>query len=34
VIVASYRPDGAVRTGSFQHAEPSAAELERRRNLT
>jgi hypothetical protein len=34
VIVASYRPDGAVKAGSFQHAEPSAAELERRRNLT
>jgi dihydrofolate reductase len=34
VIVANYRPDGAVKTGSFQHAEPSAAELERRRNLT
>lgn len=34
VIVADYRPDGAVRTGSFQHAEPSEAELERRRNLT
>jgi dihydrofolate reductase len=34
VIVASYRPDGAVKTGSFQHVEPSAAELERRRNLT
>ena len=34
VIVANYRPDGAVRTGSFQLAEPSAAELERRRKLT
>jgi dihydrofolate reductase len=34
VIVANYRPDGAVKTGSFQLAEPSAAELERRRNLT
>jgi dihydrofolate reductase len=34
VIVASYRPDGAVKTGSFQMPEPSAAELERRRNLT
>ena len=34
VIVANYRPDGAVKTGSFQHVEPSAAELERRRNLT
>ncbi len=34
VIVASYAPDGAVKTGSFQLAEPTAAELERRRNLT
>jgi dihydrofolate reductase len=34
VIVASYVPDGAVRTGDFQLAEPTAAELERRRNLT
>jgi dihydrofolate reductase len=34
VIVASYRPDGAVKTGDFGHAEPSAAELERRRTLT
>jgi dihydrofolate reductase len=34
VIVATYRPDGPVRTGDFQLAEPSAAELERRRNLT
>ncbi len=34
VIVASYRPDGAVKTGSFQAAEPSAAEIERRRTLT
>jgi dihydrofolate reductase len=33
VIVANYLPDGAVKTGSFQHVEPSAAELERRRNL-
>jgi hypothetical protein len=33
VIVANYRPDGAVKTGGFQLAEPSAAELERRRNL-
>jgi dihydrofolate reductase len=33
VIVASYRPDGAVRTGSFQLAEPTAAELERRRKM-
>jgi dihydrofolate reductase len=34
VIVANYRPDGAVKTGDFQLAEPTAAELERRRNLT
>jgi dihydrofolate reductase len=34
VIVANYRPDGAVKTGDFQLAEPSKAELERRRNLT
>jgi len=34
VIVANYRPDGAVRTGSFQLAEPTEAEVERRRNLT
>jgi hypothetical protein len=34
VIVASYRIDGAVRTGDFQLAEPSEAELSRRRNLT
>src|SRR5215469_1903818 len=34
VIVANYVPDGAVRTGSFQLAEPSAAERERRRQLT
>ena len=34
VIVANYVPDGAVKTGSFALAEPSAAELERRRNLT
>jgi len=33
VIVANYQPDGAVRTGSFQLAEPTAAEQERRRNL-
>jgi hypothetical protein len=26
-------PDGEVRTGSFQLAEPTAAERERRRNL-
>jgi dihydrofolate reductase len=34
VIVANYKPDGAVRTGSFQLAEPSEAEIERRRKLT
>lgn len=34
VIVANYRPDGAVRIGDFQLAEPSAAEMERRHNLT
>jgi dihydrofolate reductase len=34
VIVANYQPDGAVRTGDFQLAEASEAELERRRNLT
>ena len=34
VIVANYRPDGAVRTGDFQLAEPTEAELARRRNLT
>ena len=34
VIVAKYQPEGAVRTGSFQLAEPSEAERERRRNLT
>ena len=33
VIVATYRPDGAVKTGSFQLAEPSEAERDRRRNL-
>jgi dihydrofolate reductase len=33
VIVANYTPAGEVKTGSFQLAEPSAAELERRRNL-
>lgn len=33
VIVANYTPDGAVRTGDFGLAEPSAAELERRRKL-
>ena len=34
VIVANYVPDGAVKTGDFQLAEPSEAELERRRKLT
>jgi dihydrofolate reductase len=34
VIVANYRPDGAVKTGSFQLAAPTDPELERRRNLT
>jgi dihydrofolate reductase len=33
VVVASYRPDGEVRTGDFGLAEPSEAELERRRRL-
>ena len=33
VVVSNYAPDGAVKTGSFQFAEPSAAELERRRTL-
>jgi dihydrofolate reductase len=33
VIVANYEPAGDVRTGDFQLAEPSEAELERRRNL-
>jgi dihydrofolate reductase len=34
VIVANYVPDGAVKTGDFQLAEPSEAELERRRKLS
>jgi dihydrofolate reductase len=34
VIVANYQPDGAVKTGDFQLAEPTEAELERRRTLT
>jgi dihydrofolate reductase len=33
VIVANYKPDGTVKTGDFQLAQPSEAELERRRNL-
>ncbi len=34
VIVANYAPAGNVRTGDFQLAEPSKAELERRRKLS
>jgi dihydrofolate reductase len=34
VVVASYRPDGAVKVGSFAQDEPSKAELERRRKLS
>jgi len=34
VIVANYVPAGEVKIGDFQLAEPSGAELERRRNLT
>jgi len=34
VVMATYRPDGMVKTGDFQLAEPSEAEFERRRNLT
>ena len=34
VIVANYVPDGAVKAGDFQLAEPTEAELERRRKLT
>jgi dihydrofolate reductase len=33
VIHATYEPDGVVKTGSFGHAEPSAAEIERRKHL-
>jgi len=33
VMVGKYARDGAVRTGDFQHAQPSQAELERRRTL-
>jgi len=33
VIHATYEPEGPVRTGSFQFAEPSAEEIERRKNL-
>ncbi|MCV3243016.1 dihydrofolate reductase family protein [Mesorhizobium sp. ZC-5] len=34
VIVTKYVPDGEVKTGSFALAEPSEAELERRKNLS
>jgi len=34
VIVAHYQPDGEVKTGDFQLAEPSEAERARRRNLS
>lgn len=33
VVVLTYLPDGAVRTGSFEFETPSERELERRRNL-
>jgi dihydrofolate reductase len=33
VIIATYRRHGEIRTGTFQRAEPSKAELERRRKL-
>jgi dihydrofolate reductase len=33
VIIATYRRNGEIRTGSFQHAKPSKAELERRAKL-
>jgi dihydrofolate reductase len=33
VMVGTYARDGAVKIGDFQHAEPSQAELERRRKL-
>jgi len=33
VIIAKYQPDGAVKTGDFSPAEPSVAELERRKTL-
>jgi dihydrofolate reductase len=33
VMVGKYARDGAVRIGDFQHAQPSEAELERRRKL-
>ena len=34
VMVGKYVKDGAVKAGDFQHATPSEAELERRKNLT
>ena len=34
VILARYQPDGAVKAGDFQLAEPSEAERQRRKNLT
>jgi dihydrofolate reductase len=34
VMIGKYARGGAVRTGDFQHPEPSQAELERRRTLT
>jgi dihydrofolate reductase len=33
VIMATYEPDGAVKTGSFAQQEPSTEEIERRRSL-
>jgi dihydrofolate reductase len=33
VIIATYRRNGEIKTGSFERAEPSKAELERRRKL-
>jgi dihydrofolate reductase len=33
VIIATYRRNGEIRTGSFQHAKPGKAELERRKKL-
>jgi dihydrofolate reductase len=32
-VIATYRPDGTVETGSFATQEPSAAELDRRRKI-
>lgn len=34
IIYARYVPDGEVKTGSFEFETPTAAELERRKNLT